>query len=99
MDPNSQGSDYDWLDRYLWCVAVASRRSLLSAIDAINVLPDPNTHSGIVYVQTEDVMLYFRGWEDWSYDNYGWTRRYRAPTTMTNTGMSEGRVVTTLMGR
>ena len=48
----------------------------LSAIDAINVLPDPNTHSGIVYVQTEDVMLYFRGWEDWSYDNYGWTRRY-----------------------
>ena len=76
MDPNSQGSDYDWLDRYLWCVAVASRRPLLSAIDAINVLPDPNTHSGIVYLQTEDVMLYFRGWEDWSYDNYGWTRRY-----------------------
>ena len=76
MDPNSQGSDYDWLDRYSWCVAVASRRPLLSAIDAINVLPDPNTHSGIVYVQTENVMLYFRGWEDWSYDNYGWTRRY-----------------------
>ena len=75
MDLNDQGTDYDWLDRSLWCVAVASRRPLLSAADSINVLPDPNTHSGIVPVQTEDVMLYIRGWEEWSHGSYGWTRR------------------------
>ena len=28
--------------------------------------------SGLVHVQTEDVMLYFRGWESWTHDNYGW---------------------------
>ena len=76
MDLNAQGADYDRLDRSLWCVAVASRRPLLTAADSINVLPDPNTHSGIVPVQTEDVMLCFRGWDDWTHGSYGWTRRY-----------------------
>ena len=71
MDLNSQGADYDWFDRYLWCVAVTSRRPLLSAIESINFLPDPNTHSGIISVDSEDVILYIRGRESWSYETTG----------------------------
>ena len=35
---------------------------------------DPNTHSGMVAVDTTDVYFYFRGWESWTETMYGWTR-------------------------
>ena len=76
MDFSTQGDHYDWLDKYFWCVAVAAHHPLYSPIQCINRLPDPNTHSGIVEVDTTDVYFYIRGWESWVETAYGWVRRY-----------------------